>query len=124
MGVSDGDDGRERSLMTTKTFADHSAGYCVRRGFSLVLVSGARVRSQYKRLHKFNGWGTDMPSSPSAKPWKSRVFALSAGVWLSDLSLLFSLWVGQASAQDTSPPESKASHNDSSEVISKTSEKK
>ena len=65
-----------------------------------------------------------MPSSPSAEPWKSTVFALSAGVWLFDFALLFSLGVGQASAQDTSPPESKASHNDSSEVISKTSEKK
>jgi hypothetical protein len=65
-----------------------------------------------------------MPSSPSAEPWKSRVFALSAGVWLFDFSLLFSLWVGRASALDTSPPESKASDNDSSEVISKTSEKK
>ena len=41
-----------------------------------------------------------------------------------DFSLLLSLWLGQASAQDTSPPESKASHNDSSEVISKTPEKK
>jgi hypothetical protein len=65
-----------------------------------------------------------MPSSPSAESWKSRVFALSAGVWLFDFSLLFSLWVGRASALDTSPPESKPSHNDSSEVISKTSEKK
>ena len=66
-----------------------------------------------------------MPSSPSAERWKSRVFALSAGVWALDFSiLLFSPWVGQASAQDTSPQESKASHNDSSEVISKTSEKK
>src|SRR5580700_8404500 len=68
--------------------------------------------------------GADMPSSPSAESWKSRVFALSAGVWLFDFSLLFSLWVGRASALDTSPPESKPSHNDSSEVISKTSEKK
>ena len=49
---------------------------------------------------------------------------MSAGVWLFDFSLLFSLWVGRASALDTSPPESKPSHNDSSEVISKTSEKK
>ena len=66
-----------------------------------------------------------MPSSPSAEPWKSRVFPLSAGVWALDFSiLLFSPWVGQASAHDTSPQESKASHNDSSEVISKTSEKK
>ena len=65
-----------------------------------------------------------MPCSPSAEPWKSRAFALSAGVWLFALSLPFSLWIGRASAQDTSPPESKASHNDSSEVISKTSEKK
>jgi len=74
-------------------------------------------------LHKFNGWGADMPSSPSAEPRKSRV-ALSAGVWLFDFSLLLSLWLGRASAQDTSPPESKASHNDFSEVISKTFEKK
>jgi hypothetical protein len=44
-------------LMTTKTFADHSAGYCVRRCFSLVLASGAWAQSQYKTLHKFNGWG-------------------------------------------------------------------
>jgi beta-barrel assembly-enhancing protease len=85
---------------------------------------GAWAQSQYKTLHKFNGWGTDMPSSPSAEAWKSRVCALSAGVWLFDFSLLFSLWVGRASALDTSPPESKASDNDSSEVISKTSEKK
>jgi hypothetical protein len=28
-------------LITTKTFADHSAGYCVLQGFSLVLASGA-----------------------------------------------------------------------------------
>jgi beta-barrel assembly-enhancing protease len=48
----------------------------------------------------------------------------SAGVWLFALFLLFSLWLGRASAQDTSLPESKASHNDSTEVISKTSEKK
>jgi hypothetical protein len=96
----------------------------VRRGFSLVLASGAWAQSQYKTLHKFNGWGADMPSSPNAGPWKSRVFALIAGVWLFDFSLLFSLWVGRASALDTNPPESKASHNDSSEVISKTSEKK
>ena len=65
-----------------------------------------------------------MLSSPSAEPRKSRAFALSAGVWLFDFSLLLSLWLGRASAQDTGPPESKASHNDSSEVNSKTSEKK
>jgi hypothetical protein len=44
-------------LMTTETFAGHSAGYCVRQGFSLVLASGDWARSQYKRLHKFDGWG-------------------------------------------------------------------
>jgi beta-barrel assembly-enhancing protease len=65
-----------------------------------------------------------MLSSPSAEPWKSRVFALSAGVWLFEFSLLFSLWAGQASAQETSASGIEASHNDSSEVISKTSVKK
>jgi len=63
-----------------------------------------------------------MPSYPSAEPRKSRAFA-SAGMWVFALSLL-SLWLGRASAQDKSPPESKAGHNDSIEVISKTSEKK
>jgi hypothetical protein len=111
-------------MTTTKTFTDHSAGYCERRSFSLMLASDAWAQSQYKTLHKFSGWGADMPCSPSAEPWKSRVFALSAGVWLFALSLPFSLWIGRASAQHTSPPGSKASHNDSSEVISKTSEKK
>jgi hypothetical protein len=62
-----------------------------------------------------------MPSSPSAEPRKSRAFALSAGMWLFALALLFSLWLVRASAQDKSPPESKASHNDSIEVIWKTS---
>jgi hypothetical protein len=28
-------------LMPTKTFADHSAGYCVLQGFSLVFASSA-----------------------------------------------------------------------------------
>jgi beta-barrel assembly-enhancing protease len=65
-----------------------------------------------------------MPSSPSAEPRKSRAFALNAGVWLFALSLPFSLWLGRSAAQDTGPPESKNSRNDSSEVISKTSEKK
>jgi len=64
-----------------------------------------------------------MPSSPNAEAWKSRVFARSAGIWVLDFSLLLSLWLGQAGAQDVIPAESKASHNYSSEVISKTSEK-
>jgi hypothetical protein len=54
---------------------------------------------------------------------ESRVFARSAGIWVLDFSLLLSLWLGQAGAQDIIPAESKASHNYSSEVISKTSEK-
>jgi len=35
-------------MTTTKTFADHSAGYCVQQDFSLVLASGAWAQSQYK----------------------------------------------------------------------------
>jgi hypothetical protein len=42
-------------LMTTKTFADHSAGYCVRRGFSLGFASGAWAQGQHKTGHKFDG---------------------------------------------------------------------
>jgi len=88
-----------------------------------MLASGALGAKPVQNAAYIQRMGADMPCSPSAEPWKSRVFALSAGVWLFALSLPFSLWIG-ASAQDTSPPESKASHNDSSEVISKTSEKR
>jgi hypothetical protein len=44
-------------MTTTKTFTDHSAGYCERRSFSLMLASDAWAQSQYKTLHKFSGWG-------------------------------------------------------------------
>jgi predicted Zn-dependent protease len=67
-----------------------------------------------------------MPLSPSAGSWKSRLLVrgtLGAGTWLFALILLAFLWPSRTIAQDTNPPGSKASHNGSAEVISKTHEK-
>jgi len=63
-----------------------------------------------------------MFSSPGAQLRKSKFLVWSALGVESCLFVLFLpfLWFGRASAQEAGPPESKASHNESTEVISKT----
>ena len=65
-----------------------------------------------------------MPCCANTEPRNSFGFVPIAGLWLFALSLLFSLWLGRASAQNTIPPLSSAGNDNRSEVISTTSGKK
>ena len=62
-----------------------------------------------------------MPSCANTEPRKSNGFVLSARLWLFAFSLLFSSWLGRASAKNTSPLQSSVGNDDCREVISTTS---